>query len=230
METKVSLLSKDIGDADYEGFELKSILLLLWKKISGNKEATISEKVEKVCTFFYLYTGKVEINIPDQEKPTLHYFPIRPVGTFLRSNLRDQYLENIPCVPAALRMKDLLIDSGPTLASKMLSGHYLHTKTNFPILSEIFRWNRIWLAFLVIISIVLNIFVGLSYSDVRTIDTLIGYRGESNLILNIFLAIDTWYIVFLSLALVFSTFAVVPMFLIRILGILCSHKEVLYLK
>ena len=177
--------SKDVGDEDYEGFELKSLFYLIKNKLSKDQTVDINEKIEKCLSFFILYTGKVEIAIPEKE-PIMHYFPIRPSGTFLRGFLRDQYIESVPCVPSTLRMKDLLIDTGPTLTAKMQAGHSIHTKINYPGLSEIFRWSRLWLALLVILSIVLNYLISLSYSDVDSRDILIGYGGERKFPYNFF--------------------------------------------
>ena len=179
MEEKINLINKNIGDDNYEGFSLKAVFKWLWRNKYGIRKKTIQEKMGKACAFFHLYTGKVEIKVADKDEPIFHYFPIRPTGSFLRSHLREQYMETAPCVPAPLRMKNLLIKSGPLLTSKMNAGYVIHRKINYPILSEIFRWTRLWLALLVVFTLVLNLLVAISYSEIGEIKHLIGHSGKS---------------------------------------------------
>jgi len=151
----------------------------------GNGKASLEEKMKECLSFYNLYLGKVEIAVLGKENKELIktetlYFPILPVASFLRSSHKDTYMENIECVPAILRMKDLLVDTGSSLSSKMHAGYTIHNKINYPLVSEIFRWERLWLVLLILLTIAMNYLVAYTYSSRESIDKVAGQGSGGN--------------------------------------------------
>lgn len=76
-------------------------------------------------------------------KKVIRYFPALPDSTFFRSSNKEYYLDRVKKGSQVERMKDLM-NAEIDLAATYRSNYRIYRYTNFPIISEITRWERAW--------------------------------------------------------------------------------------
>ena len=180
---KAYSLNPSLSKLSYQGFDVFQSISWIGRKIIGGKYVEPVDMMASVCRFFVLYIRKAEIKYG--ETKVLQYFPALPEATFFRANNKEYYLDHIKKGSAVERMKEL-VDSEIDLASKYRAGYMIYKITNFPIGSEIVRWDRLWIIMCILLSIVLNIFILATYTitneDAESTHDVLNKISEGNII------------------------------------------------
>jgi hypothetical protein len=132
----------------YQGFGIWQLLTKLWRKITCKAPLTAVDPavmMPDICAFFLLYMGKLEVNVNDKVDgaKVIRYFPRLPEMTFLREQKKTKYLNDVKPSPAVERMKEFA-KAEPSISAGATSDYRVYHKINFPVLSEIYRWQRVW--------------------------------------------------------------------------------------
>lgn len=183
---KAYYLNPSLSKLSYQGFGVFQAIGWLGKKVIGSQIGQVDpeEMMASVCRFFILYIRKVEIKYG--ETKVLRYFPALPEATFFRAINKEYFLDHVKVASAVERMKEL-VDSEMDLSSRYEAGYMIYKATNFPITSEIVRWNHAWIIMCILLSILLNIFILATYTtnnqDEQSTHDVLNKISQGNILL-----------------------------------------------